>query len=90
MLFKLTTEEGESWTNRTLPKSGPLFSTLRLGRIYWCQCGLSKNQPFCDGSHSGTKFEPLKLQIKAKQKVALCNCKRTKMPLLCDGVHARL
>jgi len=68
----------------------PAVLDLEAGTYYWCQCGLSKNQPFCDGSHSGTKFEPLKLEIKAKQKVALCNCKRTKMPPFCDGVHARL
>ena len=68
----------------------PAVLDLEAGTYYWCQCGLSKNQPFCDGSHSGTKFEPLKLEIKAKQKVALCNCKRTKRPPLCDGVHARL
>ena len=68
----------------------PAVLDLEAGTYYWCQCGLSKNQPFCDGSHSGTKFEPLELQIKAKRKVALCNCKRTKRPPLCDGVHARL
>ncbi|MFV2057743.1 MAG: CDGSH iron-sulfur domain-containing protein, partial [Thiohalomonadales bacterium] len=23
---------------------------------YWCACGKSKKQPFCDGSHADTDF----------------------------------
>jgi CDGSH-type Zn-finger protein len=53
---------------------------------YWCSCGLSKNQPYCDGSHKGSEFTPKAFEAD-KPKVFLCGCKLTKNPPYCDGSH---
>jgi CDGSH-type Zn-finger protein len=60
------------------------------GTYYWCACGGSKDQPFCDGSHKGTGFSPVKVDIAVARKVAFCGCKHTKGPPFCDGSHSRL
>ena len=54
----------------------------------WCRCGRSQNQPFCNGSHHGTKFKPLLCTAKRDGKMKLCQCKRTKSPPYCDNSHA--
>lgn len=56
---------------------------------YWCSCGLSKKQPFCDGAHKtieGKKSLPF--QVDESEKRFLCNCKHTKTPPFCDGTHS--
>ena len=63
---------------------------LQAGDHYWCACGRSKSQPLCDGSHTGTGFEPLKFTLPAPQRVSLCGCKRTKNAPYCDGTHKSL
>ena len=60
------------------------------GTYWWCSCGLSAKQPFCDGSHKGTTFTPVKTEITEKRKVAWCMCKHTANPPFCDGAHAKL
>lgn len=57
---------------------------------YWCACGLSKAQPFCDGSHKTTDFTPLKFSAAESEKVYFCGCKQSKQAPLCDGTHKRL
>ncbi len=57
---------------------------------YWCACGLSKNQPFCDGSHSETEFKPLAFEAEKSETVHLCGCKATKDAPFCDGSHSSL
>ena len=57
---------------------------------YWCACGRSKNQPFCDGSHQGTGFEPVVFTADKTDTVYLCGCKRTASPPFCDGTHQKL
>jgi CDGSH-type Zn-finger protein len=54
---------------------------------YWCSCGLSSNQPFCDGSHKGTGFAPVKYIAKEDKVVGFCGCKYTKNKPICDGSH---
>lgn len=57
---------------------------------YWCACGLSKNQPYCDGSHRTTDITPVKFVAKETGDAYLCMCKHTKNAPYCDGTHATL
>jgi CDGSH-type Zn-finger protein len=57
---------------------------------YWCACGRSKNQPFCDGSHQGTEFSPVAYSAEKSETVYFCGCKRTSNKPLCDGTHNSL
>jgi len=68
----------------------PFVTTLEAGEYYWCACGQSQNQPFCDGSHKGTGFSPERLALDEPTKVALCTCKRSAKSMHCDGAHKRL
>ena len=68
----------------------PEILDLDAGEYWWCACGQSKNQPFCDGSHQGTEFEPKRVEIEETKKVALCTCKRTNNAPYCDGAHNTL
>lgn len=68
----------------------PSVVDLDPGTYYWCTCGRSSNQPFCDGSHRGTEFTPHVLELSEKKKVALCNCKHTGNAPFCDGSHKKL
>ena len=68
----------------------PAVLELEPGTYYWCRCGRSKEQPFCDGSHAGTDFSPEPIEIAESKRVALCQCKRTGNEPYCDGTHAML
>lgn len=69
----------------------PIAVSLEKGKQYaWCACGRSKSQPFCDGSHAGTRFKPRIFTAESDGKAHLCRCKRTKNPPFCDGTHAQL
>ena len=58
--------------------------------LYWCACGKSNSQPYCDGSHAGSEFTPVAFQAEEGETAHLCMCKHTKNPPYCDGSHATL
>ncbi|MDD3528455.1 MAG: CDGSH iron-sulfur domain-containing protein [Gallionellaceae bacterium] len=74
-------------TKPHIAQYGPYPVDLEPGDYWWCACGHSKSQPFCDGSHEGTGFTPVKMVITEKSQVFLCGCKFTGTPPFCDGSH---
>ncbi len=58
--------------------------------VWWCTCGRSKKQPFCDGSHQGTEFSPMEFKAQKDDRYFFCTCKRTGNPPLCDGSHKQI
>ena len=74
-----------------IAQKGPYrIDLLATYRYAYCACGLSKSQPFCDGSHKGTGIAPVKFTLTEAKTVALCNCKHTCGGPFCDGSHSRL
>ena len=65
------------------------YTELEEGRVYfWCRCGRSRTQPYCDGRHQGTEFRPVRYKATAKgEEVLFCGCKHTNTPPFCDGSH---
>ncbi|SBO43870.1 glutamate synthase-related protein [Cyanobium sp. NIES-981] len=69
----------------------PIAVSLEEGKeYYYCACGRSSEQPFCDGSHEGSGFTPLAFVAQKSGKAVLCRCKQTATPPYCDGTHARV
>ncbi|GMT41751.1 MAG: hypothetical protein IEMM0002_0162 [bacterium] len=72
-------------------QNGPYVKDMEPGTYYWCSCGHSKNQPFCDGAHQKAgEFSPVELIIEEKGDKYFCGCKQTKNPPYCDGAHKSL
>ncbi|MCB1667122.1 MAG: CDGSH iron-sulfur domain-containing protein [Porticoccaceae bacterium] len=68
----------------------PIEVEVKANKSYWwCSCGQSKKQPFCDGSHKGSHFSPLEWVAEKNGKVAFCTCKQTPNQPLCDGTHCQ-
>ena len=57
---------------------------------FWCACGRSQTQPFCDGSHKGTDFSPVRYTASKDQIVFFCGCKQSARAPICDGSHSQL
>jgi CDGSH-type Zn-finger protein len=79
-----------SMTHPACPQKAPYALELAPGDYWWCACGHSKSQPFCDGSHKGGPFSPVKFTVAAAEKKWLCGCKRTAGQPFCDGSHKAL
>ncbi|MDJ0843106.1 CDGSH iron-sulfur domain-containing protein [Crocosphaera sp.] len=73
-----------------LTKLKPIVLELEAGDYFRCTCGQSKNGAFCDGSHKGTEFTPVKFTLEEKQTVALCDCAKTDNSPFCDGSHTKI
>lgn len=72
-------------------QKAPYPVTVEAGKTYfWCACGRSQKQPFCDGSHKGTGIEPMKHTAEKSGQAYFCGCKATGNKPLCDGSHNRL
>lgn len=72
-------------------KPEPIMVNLEKGKSYlWCQCGMSQIQPFCDGSHHGSKIKPVLFKAKRSGETRLCNCKESKQKPFCDNTHLNL
>ena len=72
-------------------QKAPYPAAVEAGKTYyWCSCGQSKRQPFCDGSHQGSTFSPVKFDATETKTVYFCGCKHSAKSPLCDGSHAKL
>jgi len=75
----------------TIAAKAPIAIDVEGGKSYWwCSCGKSAKQPFCDGSHKGSEFTPVKYEATESRKVWFCACKHTAQQPLCDGSHKAL
>ena len=78
-------------TEPIIAQKGPYSVAVVAGKdYYWCRCGRSAKQPFCDGAHKGSEFTPLKFTAQKSENLALCGCKHTQSQPCCDGSHNRL
>jgi len=74
-----------------IAQKAPFAVEVTAGETYyWCACGRSKNQPFCDGSHKGSGIEPMAFIAEKTETAYLCGCKRTANAPFCDGAHKSL
>lgn len=81
-------EISRNFTKTNTTSNEPVTIQLEKDKNYlWCQCGKSSTQPFCDGSHHGTKYKPILYTAKRTGKARLCNCKKTLAGPFCDDSH---
>lgn len=77
-------------SSKVIAQTSPYGMELKPGKYWWCACGRSAAQPFCDGSHKVTDITPVEFEITETKTVHLCGCKHTKTPPFCDGTHEDL
>ncbi|MCG2634409.1 MAG: CDGSH iron-sulfur domain-containing protein [Gammaproteobacteria bacterium] len=73
-----------------IAQKGPYVQAMEPGTYYFCTCGQSRTQPFCDGAHKGSGFAPKVVEIETQKTVAWCGCKQSKDGAFCDGTHNSL
>ena len=74
-----------------IAQKAPYKTTTEAGKAYWwCSCGKSAKQPFCDGSHKGSEFSPVKFEAEKDGDVWFCGCKHSARSPMCDGAHKAL
>ena len=73
-----------------IAQNGPYPVEVKAGKTYfWCRCGKSEKQPFCDGAHSGSSFAPVRFVADKDETVYFCGCKKTEKGPRCDGSHSK-
>lgn len=78
-------------TTPKIAQKAPYPIEVEAGKSYfWCACGQSANQPFCDGSHKDTGINPQKYTAEESKTVFFCGCKASENKPLCDGSHSKL
>jgi CDGSH-type Zn-finger protein len=78
-------------TEPVIAQKSPFPVEVEEGKTYfWCACGKSAKQPFCDGSHQGSAFAPVAYKAEKTGKVWFCGCKHSEKKPLCDGAHKKL
>jgi CDGSH iron-sulfur domain-containing protein 3 len=83
--------EGEILTTPIIAQKAPYPQAVEAGKTYyWCACGRSANQPFCDGSHKAVGMAPLSFVADKSATAYLCGCKQSKNAPYCDGTHKNL
>lgn len=95
--FSTMTDAQDLRSKAFVAAKSPFAIEVEAGKTYyWCTCGMSKNQPFCDGAHvkfneeQNLKFAPLAWTAEESKTAYFCGCKKTKNPPMCDGTHAEL
>ena len=78
-------------TEAIASQKAPYNVQVEAGKeYYWCACGRSKNQPFCDGSHKAVGLAPIAFKAEKTGEVWLCGCRKSGKQPLCDGTHKKL
>ena len=75
---------------KKIAQKAPYVVEINPGKYAWCSCGLSSNQPYCDGSHKGSGHSPIIEEVTEKKTVAWCGCKHNNGGPFCDGSHSKL
>jgi CDGSH-type Zn-finger protein len=91
--LSMASPAARGWVEKRFPdgtRSQPYFTLVEAGEHFWCACGKSKSQPFCDGSHAGGKAVPLEFTVEETGTIALCGCRYSKTKPYCDGSHLNL
>jgi CDGSH-type Zn-finger protein len=73
-----------------IASKSPAVMELEPGTYYWCACGRSADQPWCDGSHKACDIVPVAVEITEQKRYALCQCKHSTKGWMCDGSHKNL
>ena len=78
-------------TDPVIAQKAPMPVNVEAGKTYfWCACGKSSKQPFCDGAHKGSGIAPVKFTAEADKKLFFCGCKASAKAPFCDGTHKDL
>jgi CDGSH-type Zn-finger protein len=77
-------------TEPKIPQKAPYVIKEQPREVFWCACGQSNNQPYCDGSHQGTEFQPMAVKVEKEGVKAWCGCKHSGNKPYSDGTHSKL